>query len=319
MQFRDLPPLHFLPAFEATGRLGSVKSAAAELHLTASAVSQQVKAIEGALGLALFQRRGRIIRLTEAGALYLRDIQQVLSEAAGATRRVRQRSSGRVLRLSTADFIAYEFILPRLSAFRARFPGVELSLDATSRVVDFATCDLDAAIRIADGSWPSLTSQVLGDAWVAPVCAPALARSIRTTKHLRDHTLIEMRGQERRGWKAFMKKQGEPEPQHVIYFEGQMEAMRAAEQGIGVAFGVFPMTTDWVTSGRLAVPLPLRVRFSGKICFLHRKTDARDGLYPELSAWLSEQYAALPALPPGRLVPRKLHVQARPRRTGRGS
>ena len=291
-----------------------MKSAAAELHITASAVSQQVKAIEDALGLALFQRRGRVIQLTEVGAVYLRDIQQVLSEAAGATRRARQRSSGRVLRLSTADFIAYEFILPRLSAFRMRFPGVELSLDATSRVVDFATCDIDAAIRIANGNWPSLTSHVIGDACVAPVCAPALARSIRTTQDLRDHVLIDLRGQERRGWKAFMKKQGLREPERVICFEGYLESMRAAEQGIGIAFGVFPMTTDWVTSGRLAVPLPLRLTFASKICFVYRKTDARDGLYAELSAWLREQHAELSALPAGRVVPRKVHARTRSRR-----
>ena len=70
MQYRDLPPLHFLPAFEATGRLGSVKLAARELHLTASAISQQLKAVEGALQVALFTRRGRVIALTPAGSEY---------------------------------------------------------------------------------------------------------------------------------------------------------------------------------------------------------------------------------------------------------
>ena len=304
MQFRDLPPLHFLPAFEAVGRLGSVKLAADELHLTASAVSQQINAVEGALDVALFTRRGRVIALTPAGAQYLRDVQQLLSEAASATRRVRQRSSGRVLRLSTADFMAYEFILPRLSQFRARFPGVELSLDATSRVIDFATCDIDVAIRIAEGKWPSLSRHVLGDACVAPVCSPQLARKLRKLEQLPEHTLIDQRSHERRGWKGVLKSVGLPAPQQQLHFDGYLETMRAAEQGLGVAFGVFPLTTEWVSSGRLAVPLPLRLPFADKIHILYRKLDARDRLFPELTPWLREQYARLPALPPGRVLPR---------------
>lgn len=310
MPYRDLPPLHFLPAFEAAGRLSSFKAAAAELHVTPSAISQQLKAIEEALGVALFERRGRIVQLTAAGELYLRDVQQLLSEAALATRRVRERKTQRVLRLSAPDFVAYEFLLSRLSQFRARFPGLELSLEASARVVDFASNDVDAAIRVADGIWPSLVCLPLGDAQVTPVCAPQLARSIRSVAQLRRHPLIELRSQERRGWRAFMKKQGQPEPEQVLCFDGYLEALRAAEQGLGVTFGIFPLATEWVRSGRLAVPLALRVPFQGKICFVYRKADGRDPLYGQLGAWLCEQFASLPALPAGRLVragPRRAH------------
>lgn len=306
MHFRDLPPLHFLPAFEAAGRLGSFKAAAAELHVTPSAISQQLKAIEEALGSTLFERRARAIVLTARGVDYLRDVQQALAEIAAASRRVRQRASGRVLRLSTADFIAYEFILPRLSAFRARFAGLELRLEASHQIVDFATSDVDAAIRIGDGPWPGLATHMIGEAWIAPVCSQQLARVIRKTAQLRTQTLIEMRGQARRGWKAFLQRQGQGEPRHLLSLDGYLETMRAAEQGLGVAFGVFPLTTEWVTSGRLAVPLPVRVRFAGKISFVHRKADARDPLYSELAEWLRTEYAALPALPKGRVVRRSL-------------
>jgi LysR family glycine cleavage system transcriptional activator len=305
MSFRNLPPLHFLPGFEAAGRLGSFKAAAAELHVTPSALSQQIKALEDAVQTALFERRTRAVRLTARGATYLCEIQAALADIASASRRLYQHSAGRTLRLSTADFIAYEFILPRLSAFRARFPGLELSLEATSRVVDFATSDVDAAIRIADGPWPGLLSHAVGDTFVAPVCSPALARTLRTTAQLREQTLIEMRGQERRGWKPFMSKHGQREPLKLLTFDTYLETMRAAEQGLGVAFGLFPITIDWVRSGRLTVPLPVRLRFSGEISFVHRRTNARDPLFAELLAWLREQYAALPALPAGRVLGRR--------------
>ena len=300
MQFRDLPPLHFLPAFEAAGRLESIKSAAAELHVTPSAISQQLKAVEAALGVVLFERRTRAIRLTPTGADYLREVQQALSDIAGASRRARRRTSGRELRLTLPDYLAYEFILPRLSAFRARFPGIEPSLDASARVVDFGTCDVDAAIRVAEGRWPGLRSRVVGDAWVAPVCAPSLAHTIRTQADLADQPLIELRSQVRRGWRAFMQRAGEREPQQVLAFEGYLEVLRAAEQGLGVAFGIFPLITDWVTSGRLAVPLALRVPFAGQICFLYRTADTSDPLFDRVYEWICEHYAALPALAPGR-------------------
>jgi LysR family transcriptional regulator, glycine cleavage system transcriptional activator len=304
MQFRDLPPLHFLPAFEAAGRLGSFKAAAAELRLTPPAISQQLKAIEDALGVALFERRGRTVRLTAAGETYLRDVQQLLSEAATATRRVRERSTQRVLRVSMPDFVAYDFMLARLSQFRAAFPGIELSVEASPRVVDFATCDIDAAFRVAEGSWPNLVAHVVGDAHIALVCAPELARQIRTISQLRHHSLIELRGQERRGWRAFMKRHGLPEPEQLLCFDGYLEVLRAAEQGLGVAFGIFPMATPWVTSGRLAVPLPFRVPFAGKVSFVYRKAEARDPLFSELATWLRQQYAELPALPAGRVLRR---------------
>jgi LysR family glycine cleavage system transcriptional activator len=204
--------------------------------------------------------------------------------------------------LSTPDFVAYDFMLARLSQFRVSFPGIELSMEASARVIDFSTCDTDAAIRIADGAWPQLVCEPIGDAQVAPVCTPRLARSIRSISELRKCTLIELRSQERRGWHAFMKRQGQREPENVLRFDGYLEALRAAEQGLGVAFGIFPFATDWVASGRLAVPLPLRVPFVGKIAFVYRKADARDPLYTRLSTWLREQYASLPALPAGRIV-----------------
>lgn len=296
-----LPPLHFLPAFEAAGRLKSFKAAAAELHLTASAVSQQLRAIEDALGIPLFRRKLRSVELTAAGSEYLREIQHALLEISSASRRVREHVQRRELRLSVPDFVAYEFVLPRIKHFRARFPHVDLRLDATSRVLDFNTCDVDAAIRVADGPWSGLLAEPLGDAVVAPVCAPELMASIHCVADLRSHTLIDIRGQEHRGWSEFLRRQGEPERANVMAFDGYLETLRAAEQGVGVAFGIFPMANAWIAGGRLSVPLPLRIPFLDKIHFVYRKADARGGLHRELGTWLRSEYRALPALEAGRI------------------
>ena len=101
MRYDELPPLAFLPALEAAGRLGSFKAAAGELHITPSAVSQQVKAVEEALGVALFERRNRTILVRPEGVAYLNEVGQSLRELVRASSRVRGNSK-RVVRGSTA-------------------------------------------------------------------------------------------------------------------------------------------------------------------------------------------------------------------------
>jgi LysR family glycine cleavage system transcriptional activator len=300
MPHRDLPPLGLLPAFEAAGRLGSFKAAAAALHLTPSAISQQIKALEAAVGSPLFERRGRAVVLTSEGESFLRDVRQALEDLANAGRRLRRRAEGSVLRLSTVDFLAYEFVLPRLSAFRARFPGIELRLETSMELTDFDATDIDAAIRVGHGPWRGLESQPIGPAQSSVVCSPALAPRLTRLQDLVGLTLIQMRGQESRGWQTFLKAQGLASPNlSVLRLDGYLETLLAAEQGLGVAFGVFPMTSEWVLRGRLAVPFALRIPLPNQISFVHRRGDDR-ALLGELAAWLREQYTQLPALPEGR-------------------
>jgi LysR family glycine cleavage system transcriptional activator len=292
----------FLPAFEAAARLGSFKAAAAELHVTPSAISQQIKALEAALGVSLFRREGRVIVLTLEGADYAREVRHALADLAAAGRRLRRRHATPVLRLSTAPFVAYEFLLPRLSDFRLRFPNLELSLEATMQLVDLAASDIDAALRIGGGPWPGCTTRIVGTSELAIVCTPALARSIHTTRDLRGQTLIDIRGREHRGWRALLADKGIREDQaRFLTFETYFETVRAAEQGLGLAWGLFPMTSDWVKAGRLAVPLRLRTMLSGHIALIHRPADAERFPFIEIGRWLAEQYAALAPLPAGRI------------------
>jgi LysR family glycine cleavage system transcriptional activator len=141
----------------------------------------------------------------------------------------------------------------------------------------------------------------LGAGFITPVCSQQLAPEIRTSAQLREHTLIELRGQERRGFSQFVRKSGQA-TRPLLLFDNYLETMRAAEQGLGVALALFPMTTGWVLDGRLAVPLPLRLPLTAKICFVHREADADHALYTRLADWLRKQYAALAPLPAGRVL-----------------
>jgi LysR family glycine cleavage system transcriptional activator len=301
---RDLPPLAMLPAFECAARLGSFKAAALALHVTPSAVSQQIKALEEALGFALFERLGRAVRLTRDGQEYLRDVQHALIDLSSATRRLRRREPSNVLRVSTMDFVAYEFLIPQLAAFRERFPQLELRVETSTGLVDLQHGDFDAALRLGGGPYVGLTSIPLAPLDCAIVCSPQRARTIHHETDVLDHPLIELRGQEARGWHAFARRLGHAgKHAQILTLETYYETVCAAEQGVGLAFGLFPLTSDWVRKGRLAVPAEKRVPLPGGIQFLFREGDPR----PELQAiatWLHEQLAKLPRLPAGRLVQR---------------
>lgn len=304
MRHRDLPSLNLLPTFEAAARLGSFKACARELHLTPSAVSQQMRALEEELGRELFIREGRNLRLSPAGTHYAREVRQTLSELAAASQRLRSRAERGAVRLNTLDFVAYEFLLPRLSCFRARFPDVDLRVESSVDLVDLSSSDVDLVVRVGGGPWPSTHTRLLGPITAAIVCSPSLARSLLALEDVFDVPLLELRGQEYRGWHAMAETHGRKARRaRISVFETYFETMRAAEQGLGAAFGLFPLTSEWVRSGRLSIPFTNRVPLPGNVSVLTRPAEAERPLYVEITDWLQEQYASLKPIPDGRIVP----------------
>jgi len=302
MKLRDVP-LQFLPTFEAAGRLGSFAAAASELHLTPSAISQQIRTLEDALGVALFERTGRTALLTQAGEQYLTEVRVSLGEIAASTCRLQRRCQGSVLRLSTVALAAHEFLLPRLPAFERRFPEIELRVETSNEYVDFRVCDYDAAIRVGE-AWSDVVAHPLGRLEYAVVCAPPLALDIRSVGDLARYTLLDSSGSGPALLEALQRRHGlaAVAPARTWAFETCFEALRAAEHGLGIAFAVFPVATPWVTSARLAVPLPERLPIPGQACFVHRPTDSQRLPLTNIATWLSDQFQALPALPSGRLT-----------------
>ncbi len=227
----------------------------------------------------------------------------MLRDLADAGRRVRSRSNAQVLRLCTVDFLAHEFLIPRLPAFQARFPEVELRIETSMRVVELHTSELDAALRVRGKAEPGLTSVPVGPVIVTPVCSRDLAKRLRSLNNLGHATLIEMRGAGPDIWASFMKACGVArQPHRILSFEGYFETLTAAERGLGIAFGLFPMTSDWVLRGRLCVPFPLRKPVAGGAYLVFRDNDPRHALLTEIAGWLGEQYSALPSLPAGRIA-----------------
>lgn len=172
-------PLNALRAFEASARHLSFTRAADELCVTQAAVSHQIKALEERLGVSLFRRSNRGLKLTDEGVA----IAPTLFEAFGAIDRLFERfeSGGaqEVLTVSVVGTFAVGALLERLPAFRKAHPDIDLRLLTNNNKVDLVTEGLDYAIRFGEGAWHGTEAEAICSAPLSPLCAPALARSLR--------------------------------------------------------------------------------------------------------------------------------------------
>ncbi|MFB9126364.1 LysR family transcriptional regulator [Paraburkholderia dipogonis] len=172
---KPIPPLTALRCFEAVARLGGVTQAARELHVTHSAVSQQIKVLEDSMGVALFMREARGLRLTEEGRLYALDIRMALRDITHATRRAQARPHERELVITTLPSFAQHWLVPRLGSFRAAHPYYRIRLQTSLQVEDFRLGASDVGIRMGQGHWPDVAQQKLFDDEMVVVAAPHFA------------------------------------------------------------------------------------------------------------------------------------------------
>jgi LysR family glycine cleavage system transcriptional activator len=169
---KNIPPLTTLKCFEAAARLGSVTQAARELHVTHSAVSQQLSSLENTLGIALFIREARGLRLTEAGRLYALEIRTALQALSSATHQVQGRPDDDELVIATLASFALHWLTPRLADFRERYPQYRVRLHTSLELQDLRQGFADIGIRMGRGHWPELAQKKLFSDELVVVAAP---------------------------------------------------------------------------------------------------------------------------------------------------
>ena len=228
---RALPSLDFLRGFEAAGRRLSFTLAAQELFLTQSALSRQIKALEVALGMALFERRHRALVLTAAGAAFHRDVTEALDSFVAAAERMRGAIRSPGLTLSTTVSFASLWVIPRLATFRERQPDVEVYVSADDRVVDLARGDVDIAVRyLPDSTAPESAIRLFGER-MTPVASPKIthgASPLRTPADLKQQVLLHLDDPEGPtplpAWRPLRPSTGQPGPQPPRRFEVRTHA-----------------------------------------------------------------------------------------------
>jgi len=253
-------PLNALRAFEVSARHLSFTRAAAELNVTQTAVSAQVKNLEQRLGLPLFRRLPRGLALTDEGQALL----PMLAESFARMGAVLQQFHGgrlhEVLTVAAVGTFAVGWLLPRLDGFRRAHPFVDLRLLTHNNRVDLAGEGLDGAIRFGDGAWHGTEAEPLVDAPLSPMCAPALAARLHAPADLARETLL--RSYRADEWPRWFGAAGAAPPLlRGPVFDSSLAIAAAAAQGLGVGLLPAAMFAADLREGRLvqpfAVELPL--------------------------------------------------------------
>jgi DNA-binding transcriptional LysR family regulator len=263
---KRLPPLDLIRGFEAAARHLSFTRAADELHLTQSAVSRQVQALEQHIGQPLFQRQHRSLLLTEAGQLLQQTAVAMLDDLAETLERIAADRAPLVTVTTTVSFASL-WLVPRLPSFRQAWPGIDVRISADSSVVDLSRSRIDAAIRYCPPERaPPKAIRLFGEE-VLPMCHPSLLRDpqrpLREPADLRHQVLLHFEDRPPRlailEWETWLEAMGLSglQPAGELRFSHYDQVIQAAVEGHGVALGRLPLMERQLRRGQLVAPFEL--------------------------------------------------------------
>ena len=257
---RRLPPLNALRAFEAAARHLSFTRAAGELHVTQAAVSHQVKALEEHLGRKLFRRLNRALLLTDDGQAYLPSISRAFTLLNDATNDLLTKQAPGPLTVSALPSFAARWLVPRLGRFRHIRPDIDLRIDPSAALSDFAGGDVDVGIRYGRGKYPGMRADWLMTEDIFPVCSPALLEGphpLRDPKDLEHQVLLHDDGHG--DWRTWLLAAGvervDPARGPIFTDSSMLIQAAMAAQGVALARGV--LAADELAAGRLVRPFTL--------------------------------------------------------------
>jgi len=273
-------PLNGLRAFEAAARHLSFTRAAAEMNVTQAAISHQVKTLEDRLGLALFRRLPKGLRLTEEGQALLPELGAALDRIGNALDRLSQRGSS-VITVSTLTTFMLTWLVPRLPRFQAANPEIDVRLLTNPRLVDFEREDVDVALRIGEGGWHGLVTIKLFEETITPLCGTAHRERLRSLDDLRSVPLLDSGGEDWETWLLAAGVRGLSVARGTK-FDSTKIAVEAAIDGLGVAIGQASLYSEDIAAGRLFQPYPLSVG-NGKAYWLVYPPAAHD--VPKVTAF----------------------------------
>lgn len=303
-------PLGAVRAFEAAGRLGSFKAAAAELGVTPAAISHQVKALEVQLGAVLFERLHRELRLTPAGA-------SLASASSAAFRTLDEAldtlaSDGLIARATTltvsaAPTFASKWLAPRLHRFQAEQPRIELRLLSDGALADPALDGrIDVALRYGKGPYASQldAERLWPSGRIGPVCHPEIASEYPSAASLTKATLLRTalpqgRGEaEPIGWLTWFAASGIADPALPVLvdraplFGTTQLAIEAALSGRGIALAPMVLVADDVRRGRLAIPVATFIMDPHAYWLLVRRDRTKQTGPHRFASWIQKEAAA---------------------------
>ncbi len=277
--------------------------AAAELKLTPAAVSHQIKEFETQIGIDLFVRANRSLKLTAGGKVMHEAVAAALRTLADGAAHARKTQAHTQLRVTASSSIAAKWLIPRLDRFSKLQPNADVLVDISSQLRDLERDEVDVAIRFGRGDYPGVRSDRLFEHSIFPVCSPGLLRSahpLRSPADVLQHTLIHVtwRGQGVTwpDWSMWLQAAGVErfELKPGVHFEDSAFAIQAAIDGNGIALGDSSLVADDLAAGRLVQLFDFAIGGPPKFAyFLVSRFDADDqSLVSSFREWVLSEAAA---------------------------
>jgi DNA-binding transcriptional LysR family regulator len=277
---------------EAVGRLGSLQASAEELGVSIGAVSQQIIKAEAQLGHAIFERRPKGLVPTDIGRpvlARLTDGFEKMSEAVALA----QRRDNNCLTISVAPVFAARWLVRRLESFARQFPDIVLRIDATMKLVDPATSDVDLGIRVGDGHWHGVNAELILAQEVFPVAAPSLLGKLHTPRDILSMPVV-IDSRAMFDWDVWLKAAGlegeKINPRHL--FNEASLCLDAVVGGQGVMLAWQTLAVDAIAEGRLAAPFPIRARTGFGHYFITARDQRESQKVKVFKTWLKQELAS---------------------------
>lgn len=283
-------PIKSLLAFDAAMRHSSFVLAAQDLHVTASAVGQQIQKLEEWLGVSLFIRSVRQVTPTTEALSFWATVQPALSRIMQASDALRQSQSNEVW-LSMPPSLAAKWFAPRMADFLSRHPDISLHLDTSTSIADFNRERVDLAIRYFNGADTELAAELLYRDEARLYCSPAYAKrlKLKTPNDLKRATLIHTTLHPH--WNQWMEQFSQLSARQVhslpsLHFNQSIMAIEAARHGQGAVLCSPLLTEAEVRDGALFEPFAHRLELSKGYYVTHLKTAALRPAAVALKKWL---------------------------------
>jgi LysR family transcriptional regulator, glycine cleavage system transcriptional activator len=285
-------PVGPLRAFDVAARTLNLTAAAGELSVTHAAVSRQVKQLEERLGLKLFERLPRGLKLTAHGALLAEGTREAFDRLANAIEDISTPAVRRKLTITTFASLAARWLMPRIQAFATKFPEVDLQVSTTARLVDFAREDVDIGIRFGHGRYPGMHVTTLFQPKEIVVCSPSLLKRgppLRTFADLNNHTLLH---DDTHGtWTHWLDSVGAKgiNAKRGIVCGDRNAMLQAALEGQGVAIASSVFAGIDLASGRLVQVFDQEVTSEFSIYAVCLPRRLNDPLVSGVLEWLDQE------------------------------
>ncbi|MEQ9587848.1 MAG: transcriptional regulator GcvA [Parvibaculaceae bacterium] len=296
MPLQVLPPLTALRSFEAAARHGSFSRAADELCVTHGAVSRQVRVLEDWAGVALFDRVGKRVVLTNVGSRFSDKVSSAFGDIAAAARTLRaDTNSTRVLTLNILPTFAMRWLLPRLSKFQFAHPQIELRLVTSDQPLERIAPGLfDVAVRRQSALEPGeFRTGIVFTEDELPVCSPAFAEAHPVRQAAEIKSLPLLVADTRAGsWDRWFAAAGESSVSNDAAFrrfDHFYLALQAAIDGLGFALGPLPLIEEDLAQGRLVAPLSGPKLSAVPYCWAVRSSETEDPAVTQFITWLEEE------------------------------